>query len=286
MNFVFANLEYNAFLSRAEFGSHEETVDHVNRQIFRSFHGHKQGSVPNDIFKLRHDVYCIECAFLNPEDSYDGMEFDDYDDNAMHFAAYTMDESLVGTVRLVMPVAPRCFPFELHCSTFPSYDMPARELCGEVSRLAVKRSHRRRRADSLMGFPGILPGEGDVALSPEVERRDRSSPMLLLGMYREMVRYSRQRGIRYLFAAMERSLARSLKRMGFQFVPIGPEADYYGAVTPFVLDLDHLTENLSKASPSLAAWFDEKPLVFARPNSTLVRLHGDGKTSALLTDID
>ena len=31
---------------------------------------------------------------------------------------------------------------------------------------------------------------------------------------------------------MERSLAYSLERMGFRFEPIGPVADYYGAVTP------------------------------------------------------
>ena len=277
MEYVFPTLDYSAFLARAEFGSHEETVDHVNRQIYRSFQGHKVGEIPNDIFKLRHDVYCIECAFLNPEDYFDGMEFDDYDDCSMHFAAYTMDESLIGTVRLVQPQAPRPFPFELHCTTFPGFKMPPRELCGEVSRLAVKRSHRRRRADSVIGIPGLMPPNqaGDVPLNPAIERRDRTSPMLLLGMYREMYRHSRQQGVRYWFAAMERSLAYSLERMGFRFEPIGPVADYYGAVTPYMLNLAELTVKLAETNPTLAAWFDEKPLVFATRRSSHVRVTGD-----------
>ena len=90
MEYVFPDLDYNAFLSRAEFGSHEETVDHVNRQIFRSYQGHRPGEVPNELFKLRYDVYCVERAFLKADDSYDGLEFDDYDDCSMHFAAYTL----------------------------------------------------------------------------------------------------------------------------------------------------------------------------------------------------
>lgn len=277
MEYVFPTLDYSAFLARAEFGSHEETVDHVNRQIYRSYHGQKAGDIPHDIFKLRHDVYCIECAFLNAEDYFDGMEFDDYDDCSMHFAAYTMDESLIGTVRLVQPTGTRPFPFELHCKTFAGFKMPPRELCGEVSRLAVKRSHRRRRADSVIGIPGLTPPNqaGDVPLNPAVERRDRTSPMLLLGMYREMYRHSRQQGVRYWFAAMERSLAYSLERMGFRFEPIGPVADYYGAVTPYMLNLAELTIKLADTNPTLAAWFDEKPLVFASRRSSHVRVTRD-----------
>jgi N-acyl amino acid synthase of PEP-CTERM/exosortase system len=260
---LYPDPEYTAFLSRVEFGGHQETVDHLERRIFRSFRGNAIDDVPRDIFKLRYDVYCVECAFLKPAD-YDGMEFDDYDESSTHFAAYTVDDMLVATVRLVQPVVPQPYPFELHCKTFEDYQMPPRELCGEISRLAVKKSHRRRRADSVLGIPGFFPGRADgFELSPEIDRRDRESPMLLLGMYREMFRHSRQAGIRYWFAAMERSLAHSLEKMGFKFTAIGPQANYYGAVTPYVLDLYELGEKLVAGNPTLAAWFNETPLVFA-----------------------
>ena len=286
MEYTFPALDYSAFLARAEFGA-EETVDHVHRQIFRSFPGHAPGDIPNDIFKLRYDVYCVECAFLKPDDAFEGLEFDDFDDCSTHFAAYTMEESLIGTVRLVQPRPPRHFPFELHCTTFPDFVMPPRAECGEVSRLAVKRTHRRRRADSVLGIPGFtaMRGAGDVAaFSPEVERRDRRSPMLLLGMYREMFRHSRAGGVRYWFAAMERSLAHSLAKVGFQFEPIGPEADYYGAVTPYVVDLNVMLERLEQNNPALGAWFGEKPFVFADRRATRVRMRPDHPDS--LADID
>ena len=275
MEYVFPALDYNAFLSRAEFGSHEETVDHVNRQIFRSYQGQRPGEVPNELFKLRYDVYCIERAFLKADDSYDGMEFDDYDPTSTHFAAFTMDEALIGTVRLVTPRPPQAYPFELHCRTFEHFRMPPHHLCGEISRLAVKRTHRRRRADAVMGIPGFSPPrEPSMVLSPEIERRSNdNSPMLLLGMYREMYRHSREKGIRYWFAAMERSLAYSLEKMGFKFEAIGPVADYYGDVTPYMLDLGELMPRLAVDNPPLRAWFQEKPMVFAEPRRHTVRVH-------------
>jgi N-acyl amino acid synthase of PEP-CTERM/exosortase system len=277
MDYTFKALHYSAFLKRAEFGA-EETVDHVHRQIFRVYPGHLPAEIPNEIFKLRYDVYCVECAFLPHDDSFEGLEFDDFDDCSTHFAAYTMEESLTGTVRLVQPHGRRPFPFELHCNTFPNFVMPERAECGEVSRLAVKRAHRRRRADSVLGIPGFLAGHhADTAcqFSPEVERRDRRSPMLLLGMYREMFRHSRVRGVRYWFAAMERSLAHSLAKIGFHFEPIGPVADYYGSVTPYVTDLDVLIERLEQNNPALGAWFSEKPLVFAERRAARWRMCSD-----------
>jgi N-acyl amino acid synthase of PEP-CTERM/exosortase system len=259
-----SNVGLAAFLSRADFGAHPETVDHINRKIFRSFHGSRTGEVPADIFKLRYQVYCLECAFLQPKHYLDEMELDDYDEFSTHFAAYTMDEHLVGSVRLVQPGEGKRYPFELHCNTFEQFEMPPREQVAEISRLVVKKSHRRRRADNVLDVPGILSDQPDaIELPPEVERRDRTSSMLLLGMYREMFRHSRQHGIRYWLAAMERSLVFALNKMGFRFSQIGPQANYYGAVTPYMLDLDELFEKLDSCNPVLAAWFHEKPLVFA-----------------------
>ena len=168
----------DAFLSRVEFGAHQETIDHVNRKIFRAYRGGHPSTIPGDIFRLRHQVYCLECAFLHPDQYVDGMELDDYDDSSTHFAAYTMDEKLVGAVRLVQPAAPKPYPFELHCEVFSDFDMPDRKQAAEISRLVVKKSHRRRRADSVLGVPGLVPNhEPGIEFDPAVDRRDRSSPM-------------------------------------------------------------------------------------------------------------
>ena len=244
------------FLPYAPLGLSEQASDAANLQIFRAYHGQRPDEIPDALFRLRYEVYCMECAYLKADASLDGKVCDDYDHCSTHFAAYTGDHDLVGTVRLVTPATRHAYPFELHCKTFPEFCMPPRLSCGEVSRLAVKRSHRRRRADCVLGVPGFEPQRRRNDLA----RSGGASPMLLLGMYREMYRHSRAMGIRYWFAAMERSLAHSLKRMGFRFDAIGPEADYYGKVTPYVLDLGELLPIMSANNPPLMAWFDEMPV--------------------------
>lgn len=214
------------------------------RHTFRTYRGDQRGHVPPAIFKLRHDVYCVECAFLPAAAAADGLERDEYESAAVHFAAYTGDQTLVGTARLVQPPAVLPFPLERFCRLFDGSTLPPRAQTGEISRLVVRKGHRRRRADALCGVPGH-------ALAAQAQ----DSPMLLFGIYREMFRHSQRSGIRYWLAAMERSLARTMTRLGFAFEPIGPEADYYGAVAPYQLDLQRTAAALSLANPELAAWF-------------------------------
>ena len=46
--------------------------------------------------------------------------------------------------------------------------------------------------------------------------------------------------------------------MGFKFVPIGPQVDYYGPVTPHMVDLDDLVARLERENKFLAAWFNDE----------------------------
>jgi N-acyl amino acid synthase of PEP-CTERM/exosortase system len=140
---------------------------------------------------------------------------------------------------------------------------PPREAAAEISRLVVRKTYRRRRGDSMEGVSKDFMEKGSTAsIKPPAASREQrgNSPLLLLGMYREMYRHSRANGIRYWYAAMERSLARSLEKMGFKFVPIGPQVDYYGPVTPHMVDLNDLNERLKKENKFLAAWFNDEPI--------------------------
>lgn len=227
--------------------------------------GNIESTLLKEIFQLRYEVYCLECHFLPTEEFKDGLESDEFDECSTHFAAFTMDNQIVGTVRLVQPFPDLNYPFEGHCSVFDDYVMPARETAGEISRLVVRKSHRRRRGDSMEGVSQDFREKGNAAsIQPHQggKKRDGNSPLLLLGLYREMYRYSRKNGIRYWYAAMERSLAKSLDKMGFRFVPIGPQTDYYGPVTPFVVDLDELNKRLHKENKFLAAWFNDEQIPY------------------------
>jgi len=209
----------------------------------------------SQIFALRYEVYCLECGFLPPEQFQCGLESDEYDSAAAHFVARNFESDVVGTVRIVQPTVSQRFPFEQHCNAlFQDAVLPGREECGEISRLVVRKNYRRRNGDALAGVI-------DRAEARRLERRNASedrrssSPQILLGLYREIYHYSLQAGIRYWYAAMERSLARALARFEFVFTPIGMETDYYGPVTPYLADLRELENRLRKHNPELLAWF-------------------------------
>lgn len=224
--------------------------------IFRSYSG---PAAPVELFRLRYDVYCTECTFL-PAGAYpDGEERDEYDHVSLHIGAFDEEEQLIGSIRLVQPTEQQPYPFEAHCALFDSIGLPPRALSAEVSRLVVRKGHRRRRAAVLYGVEGELAAERrDPDPSAQALGRrshERDSPLLLLGMYREMYRHSVLSGVRYWYAAMERALARSLQRMGFTFQAIGPQSDYYGEVTPYLLDLRQLEVRLAAVNPVLGAWF-------------------------------
>jgi N-acyl amino acid synthase of PEP-CTERM/exosortase system len=214
----------------------------------------------DDLYTLRYEVYCIECAFLDPACYENGKESDEYDGCSMHFGAYARDRTLVGTVRLVQPPKDLAYPFMARCEVFGHLTLPPHAEAAEISRLVVKKTYRRRRGDSLQGISkeflsGEIPPERTIPAGQTDRRTD--SPLLLLGLYREMYRYSCENGIRYWYAAMERSLARALARMGFKFEPIGPATDYYGKVTPYIVDLHELRERVGKDNAVFMDWLNQ-----------------------------
>lgn len=227
-----------------------------------SLHSYQQGSAGaelNDLYALRYQIYCLECHFLNAARYPDGLEIDDYDQRSAHFSATNADGVVAGTARLVLPLADDPFPFFDHCPPFPDFEPPAEAESGEVSRLAVKREYRRRAGDTLWGInQSHLKGPSAQDESPHGEKRV-NAPLLVLGLYRQIYRFSCENGIRYWYAAMEKGLARVLRIYGFHFTPIGPESDYYGPVTPYLGDLRKLERELEASNPALMWWFRSGP---------------------------
>lgn len=219
-----------------------------------------------DVFRLRYEVYCRECRFLDADDYPDGLESDAYDASAYHVAARNEADQIVGTVRLVFADAAGRFPFEDHCTTFADFTFPPRAECAEVSRLVVSKGYRRRPGDTMQGVsknfvekgrPDAIPIDPD---DPEGKHRRRISPQILMGMFRQMYLHSRDNGTHYWFAAMEKSLARSLDRMGFHYTQVGPEVDYYGPVAVYFADLRVLKNDLRNSSEFLSRWFEGEPI--------------------------
>jgi N-acyl amino acid synthase of PEP-CTERM/exosortase system len=235
---------------------------------FRRVPAGSDETVLKQIYALRYEVYCLECGFLPAEKYQSGLESDEFDPHVEHFIALNMHAEIVGTLRLVQPVRAQSFPYEQHCTArFDNIPLPPRQECGEISRLVVRQQYRRRVGDSTYGVAReyLEPGENhdrrqlERTEAPgghrehEVGRRV-NSPQILMGLYRAVYRYSLEVGVRYWYAAMEKSLARTLARFAFVFSPIGAEADYYGPVTPYIADLRELERLVGKADPRLLAW--------------------------------
>lgn len=205
-----------------------------------------------EAFKLRYQVYCLERDFLAASDYPSEMESDEFDSHSEHFSAYDRMEQIAGSVRLVRHSEHLGYPFQAHCPVYPDVTLPPDGEAEEISRLVVSKNYRRRREDNWIGI-----NEEDVQPPPDIAAKRGGHPIIVLGLYRAMFAYSRANGVRYWYAAMERSLARLLGRYGFDFTQIGPQVDYYGPVAVYLADLRALEARVSAENPTLFKWFCE-----------------------------
>ena len=221
-----------------------------------------------DSYALRYQVYCEEKGFLPPENYPDGLETDPYDDVSVHVAAFDKEGGMAGTVRLVC-WSDMGFPMFDHCDLFPDYEYLRNRtdfslhFYAELSRLAVATEFRRRVGDGLYG----LSARKGRARTETPRRRPGET---VIGLYKTMYQASKRRGITHWLAAMEQTLWKALNRFKFTFEPIGPVADYYGRVTPYlavIADIERKVYRENRAlfleftkglEPELVPEFDEE----------------------------
>jgi len=219
----------------------------------------------SESFALRYEVYCNEREFLNRDLYPTKLEMDQYDHHAIHLGGINQDGVMIGTVRLVLPSSIG-FPLFEHCELFPEYkylaDIKAQQTFAEISRLAISKNYRRRQNDGLYGlaynndFENTGSGENrsQSPTSDDVPHR-RSKPEIILGLYKSLYQASKRQGVTHWFAAMEKTLLRLLHRFHFEFIPVGPELDYYGPVVPYIATVSEVEEAVFRHSPELFADF-------------------------------
>lgn len=216
------------------------------------------------IYQLRYEVYCEEYGFLPKKNYPNHREMDEFDAHSLHFCTFNRRHELVGYVRLVQADALRTFPFQNHCKLlFEGTRLPEAAHTLEISRLMVRKNYRRRVGDLCAGVRPSFKG-----LTPEHDHRSHS-PQILLSLYRQIYSYSRQHGIRYWVAAMERSLARIMGRMNFGFHQLGPPTDYYGVVAPYLANIRETEFLIGQKNQALLAWM-QRPELSAHPSAPAV----------------
>jgi N-acyl amino acid synthase of PEP-CTERM/exosortase system len=186
------------------------------------------------------------------------MEIDECDNYAYHcLLKHRRTETYVGCVRLVIPPFndPNLpLPFEKNClqsartNIIDSTLLP-RGSFGEISRLAVLSSFRRRKKEKRK--PLVINEMDPKTVFTEEE--ERNFPNIAIGLYLASVSLAEICNHHDIFVMMEPRLNRCLSRIGFQFKQVGDTMDYNGQRAMFHLARDGFSANLK---PELKELYD------------------------------
>jgi N-acyl amino acid synthase of PEP-CTERM/exosortase system len=208
----------------------------------------------NEVYKLRYQVFCIENNIFNSEDYPDGLEFDEFDQQSVHYLIRHRKSGVyAATTRLILPDADhpeKLFPIELHCGIDNVAMMQAfnRAHLGEISRFCVSKAFKKRK-DEVNSIAGIHAGWHPDCFTLN-ERR--SFPHIAISLIACFIKASYENDIHYLFAAMEPSFFRFVSPLGISLNKIGPLVDYHGARCPAAIKISDLLDCV--AEKNLDIW--------------------------------
>ena len=205
------------------------------------------------VYYLRYQVFCEERGIIPKHLHPDQLEMDEYDARSRHFAAYYIkDRQIAGTVRLVQSEVLEQLPLCKKCwidSALLPVGIDCRK-CAEISRLAISKRIRRRSTD------GHYPQEKEDDKNIRIKSNNRANfPEIILGLYKALYQETKLQGIEHWLAAMEPALVKLLRKLNIQFREIGPEADYYGPVKPYIASVSDFERSLFTWNPELYASF-------------------------------
>ena len=122
-----------------------------------------------DVYRLRYKVYCDEWEFENPDKHENGLEMDEFDKHAIHFAVRDDSQKTVGTIRMILN-SPEGFPLEKYCEVDDDMDEIPKENIAEISRLAILAeviteclmTNINKNPDSVQGKPPTVKDATDM----------------------------------------------------------------------------------------------------------------------------
>jgi N-acyl amino acid synthase of PEP-CTERM/exosortase system len=201
------------------------TAQHVHaRRTGQHFNARSLDDAPGLLeqsYGLRYLVYCLERKFLPAENYPLGLETDDFDGQSVHVGAVGASGELAATARVVNVTATgSSLPLFRHCEVFAQERdiLAPPNTVVEISRLAMSRRYRQR---------------GEVRVP---ERRDVRREVFLT-LLKAIYQATKRLKVTHWLAATEESLQRRVEQYGLPFRVIGPESDYSGRVTPYVMSL-------------------------------------------------
>ena len=231
-----------------------------------------------EAYKLRYKVYCEEWGFEDPAKYPDRQETDEFDRNAVHFAAIDDTGKAVGAVRLIL-FSPDGFPLEKHCEINNDSQGINHENVAEISRLVISRAYRKRTEDKYIYGPDEerrdidgcdlsynhsvnnncrrtddrygynRPSNGRLRNEIEDEKRNRHE--LVTSLYKAVYHESKRRNLTHWYAVMTKGLVILLNRYGIRFRAIGDPVDYHGIRTPYLGEIRKIEQEISDEKPEV-----------------------------------
>jgi N-acyl amino acid synthase of PEP-CTERM/exosortase system len=183
-------------------------------------------ALKDEVFRLRHRVYCEELGFERP--TFDGRERDAFDEHSRHLLLRSVKTGdAMGCIRLVTvpPDRPRApLPFEKVCAATIDRrefdpDLLPRHSIAEISRLALAPEFRRRRDRE---------GSTDVAHRDYGRPVHPKYPYVQLGLYLGAIALAEDLGIETLFLLTEPRLLAHFRRLGFPLRQVGRPVEHRG----------------------------------------------------------
>lgn len=195
------------------------------------------------VYRIRHDVYCTELGFepTNPQ-QLERDEFDDYSDYCL--VRHKSSNTYASTVRVVAPSGQQLLPLEKYCEgaindvALHPQNFAREDIC-EISRLALRASFRRRKADQFQ-----QSAIGGINVAELYEEELRCFPFITASMYLAATVVAERNNIKHAYVMMEPRLARSTALLGIKFQQIGPVVEYHGQRAPYYITAERIRSNL------------------------------------------
>lgn len=195
-------------------------------------------------YNLRYQVYCDEMGFEDKEAFPEQMEFDEWDDHAVHFIVrHKASGHWLGGLRLVFN-RNEAFPFEHFAHPYNKIQQSERQISVEMSRLCVIREARRFSSKRFApyGLPDQeLPEENNKVTSLYNFKNQTRS--IMWGLIRAAVVYSDELNLDYWYFIVAPALAGFIRREKFDMLQIGDPCEHRGSRTPYQLSVKNILAN-------------------------------------------
>lgn len=190
-------------------------------------------------YSIRYQVYCEEMEFEKKHCFPKRLEFDEYDQHAVHFIArHKSSGRWVGAVRLILKID-GSLPIEKYCQLNDDGNDDVLENSAELSRLCVVKEIRKGILD--MDPPNGIADEMDMYKETRKVRSIHSQPKIsrsvMWGLLNAVTEYCYSNNINNWYFMTTDGLATMLRRGGFEMSNIGEAINHKGKRYPFKKDV-------------------------------------------------